>query len=65
METSLASLCVTVAKLEVLLSAHLKWHDQVFWMIIIPVCVGVIIGAVNHITLRKFIRNGGGKKDGA
>ena len=61
MEITVASLAVTVAKLQVMLEAHLKWHDQVMWFIIVPVVVGVVVTLVNHFALKKFIKNGGGK----
>jgi len=62
-ETTLISLVVTVAKLEVLLKAHLEWHDKVFWFIVIPVVVGCAVTLFNHFTLRKFIKNGGKTDD--
>jgi len=63
MEITIASLAVTVAKLEVLLKQHLEWHDKVFWFIIVPVVVGCVVTLVNHWTLKKFIKNGGAKND--
>ena len=59
METTIASLAVTVAKLQVMLEAHLKWHDQIMYVVIAPILVGVVITLINHWTLKKFISNGG------
>lgn len=58
MEITIASLAISVAKLQIMLESHLKWHDQIMYVVIVPILVGVIITLVNHWTLRKFIKNG-------
>jgi len=63
MEITIASLAITVAKLQIMLESHLKWHDQIMYAVIAPILVGVIITLINHWTLKKFIRNGGAKND--